>query len=335
MNGNDTGKSQSTRFLILIRVGLMVAITVALAWQIARDWESVRELEFRITTGNFLACLAFSIGGLLGLPIAFVLILRRIGLYRPTCHLFYYRLWLQAYFFRYVPTKVVLVAERVRLGNQAGLSPVNSLALLALETLLLTAGAAVLLVALLGFVPGSGGGVVWISLGALVVSLAFLTLLPSVFRLAGRISWLRGWTANLDRVQLPYADQTALIVLYTVIWFSLGAAFFFFCRWFVHLDLDQLAIVVFWFVAAYVTGLLSSITPAGLGVREGVVVLGLASVFEPGQAVALAIAGRIWMTLVEMLCVAAARAIPVPSGGELLGHDTNPTENIVTERRDA
>ena len=50
--------------------------------------------------------------------------------------------------------------------------------------------------------------------------------------------------------------------------------------------------------------------------------------------VALAIAGRFWMTLVEMLCVAAARAIPVPSRGESLGHDTNPTENIVTERRE-
>ena len=54
------------------------------------------------------------------------------------------------------------------------------------------------------------------------------------------------------------------------------------------------------FAAAYVLGYLSMLTPSGLGVREGVLVLLLEPLFPEPLPVVIALAARIWMTLGEL-----------------------------------
>jgi hypothetical protein len=53
--------------------------------------------------------------------------------------------------------------------------------------------------------------------------------------------------------------------------------------------------------AAYAVGFLALVTPAGLGVREGVLTLALAQVMPAGAALAVALLSRLWMMLVELL----------------------------------
>lgn len=64
------------------------------------------------------------------------------------------------------------------------------------------------------------------------------------------------------------------------------------------------------FAAAYVVGYLAVFSPAGLGVREGVLTLFLAPVTGQGAAAALSILARLWTTAVEV----------VPAGGLWLRH---------------
>jgi uncharacterized membrane protein YbhN (UPF0104 family) len=72
--------------------------------------------------------------------------------------------------------------------------------------------------------------------------------------------------------------------------------------------------VVFAFVTGYVVGQVSGVIPGGLGVREAVMAIGLSGVVAPGQAVALAVAERLWMTAIEVASVAlVARLVPLPN----------------------
>jgi uncharacterized membrane protein YbhN (UPF0104 family) len=59
-------------------------------------------------------------------------------------------------------------------------------------------------------------------------------------------------------------------------------------------------------VAAYAAGFLALLTPAGLGVREGVLVVALAPVLPAGPALVVALLSRLWMMLVELAGAAVA-----------------------------
>ncbi|HZD05860.1 MAG TPA: lysylphosphatidylglycerol synthase domain-containing protein, partial [Longimicrobiales bacterium] len=98
------------------------------------------------------------------------------------------------------------------------------------------------------------------------------------------------------------------VALYTVNWILYAFAFWVLLRSF---GLPGTALEgASAFAAAYVVGYLAVFSPAGLGVREGVLTLFLAPVTGQGAAVALSILARLWTTAVEV----------VPAGGLWLRH---------------
>jgi uncharacterized membrane protein YbhN (UPF0104 family) len=121
---------------------------------------------------------------------------------------------------------------------------------------------------------------------------------------------------DLRTLHLAGRDQLIASLVYAAVWAAWGCAFYLVCLQFVTLSPRLMPLVVFWFVAGYVIGFVSSIAPAGLGVREGLIVLGLSGAMPAGEAVALALAGRIWMTLVELVWVGIAWRIPMPRDTE-------------------
>jgi uncharacterized membrane protein YbhN (UPF0104 family) len=63
---------------------------------------------------------------------------------------------------------------------------------------------------------------------------------------------------------------------------------------------------VFWeivatFGAAYLIGFLALFAPGGLGVREGIITLLLASYLPGGLPAAVAVAARLWTTAIELV----------------------------------
>ena len=63
------------------------------------------------------------------------------------------------------------------------------------------------------------------------------------------------------------------------------------------------------YAAAYAVGFLALLTPAGLGVREGVLVVALAPVLPAGPALVVALSSRLWMMLVELAGAAITHLI--------------------------
>jgi glycosyltransferase 2 family protein len=305
-----------SRWLRWLQAALVLCVLAILAVRVHKDAASIRELTPRFTAGDFLPAVGAALIGYLTLPTAFSAMLRALGKYERRYRASYFRVWLQAYFFRYIPGKVVLVAQRIALGRRAGIEPATVVVLLAWESLLLLLGASIVCTACLGWLAaGVAESVPWLALTPLLV-IAMLLGFPRVLSLAAAWPRFRRRFGDLTTLKLGYASQLGLALGYGVLWLGLGTSFFFAARLFTPLPASTYPTVLFWFVASYVAGFLSSFAPAGLGVREGLLVVGLSRILPEGQAGALAIAGRLWLTAIELACIGGACLIPFPVDGE-------------------
>ena len=136
-------------------------------------------------------------------------------------------------------------------------------------------------------------------LGAVVVAVA--AALAALFR-RQLLGLARRRLPGLDPADLtPSAATVArLVVGYAVYWAVTGLAF---APWWpasTPWPRPTSRLVVAAYAAAYAAGFLALLTPAGLGVREGVLVVALAPVLPAGPALVVALVSRVWMMLVEL-----------------------------------
>jgi uncharacterized membrane protein YbhN (UPF0104 family) len=108
-------------------------------------------------------------------------------------------------------------------------------------------------------------------------------------------------------VALPGARVIAGLALgYVVYWALTGLAFAALVRAMFPLAASDVPLVIAGYSASYAVGFLSLLTPGGLGVREGVLVLALAPIMPAGPALVVALVSRLWMMLFELLGAVAA-----------------------------
>lgn len=285
---------------------LAVGILAWVGYRLAVEWAANPAPALRFAPVDLTLAFLAAGGGLIGLALLFAATLRLIGHGDRRSLPYILRIWIQGYFYRYIPGKVMLVVERARLGEAIGIPRATSVVLVLWETLLLLAGATVLATIGLAVVPAAGNLPSWaIPVGA-VGALALLLAFPFSLRLP----FLRARLPP-ELVRLPLRAQLPLVLGYAGVWLLLGASFAFTCRCFEGGEGIGLEIAL-WYVLSYVAGLVLSVTPAGLGVREGLLVAGLAGRVPAPAALAFALASRALMTAVEALLVGLATRIPPP-----------------------
>src|SRR5690606_34601930 len=127
--------------------------------------------------------------------------------------------------------------------------------------------------------------------------------------LRGR-AWLRtpspriaGLFDPADRVRTGTA--ALWLVAYGLTWLVLGAAFATFVGAFVDGMGPHARHFAGTIAAAYLSGYLFLLAPAGVGVREGVMTALLAQVVPTSAAIVIAVASRLWFTAAELLPLAA------------------------------
>jgi hypothetical protein len=128
------------------------------------------------------------------------------------------------------------------------------------------------------------------------------------------MEWALNWAlARLGRppvrVTLTWGQIWLLCLRYVGVWLVMGLSFAAFVRSVTPLDAAAWPYLVACWAAAYVIGYLSLLTPSGLGVREGVMALLLATVLPTGVAAVVAVAARLWMVAGELL--GAVVALPL------------------------
>ncbi|MSP55441.1 MAG: hypothetical protein EXR69_07555 [Myxococcales bacterium] len=311
----------SSRVFGWIRWALAAAILGYSAWQLSTAWGSLQGADLVVRPGLVMAA-----GGLGALALVCLALVSAVGVRAaglppggapPRFWTRWLRVWFQGYFYRYIPGKLILVVERVRLGELLGVPRAASVMLVVWESLLLMAGAGLL----------GGGGLLFLPLrgdepvsGAAVASLAGVSLCGSILLwpvlrvLAARLPSLAARLPGMVLNVAP-AAQVGLVGGNALAWGLLGASFALFCTATCPPDVQPpgVAMLVTWFVASYVGGQLASVAPAGLGIREGMIVAGLAGQAPASVALAWALGHRMLLTSVELVLVGLATQISLPA----------------------
>ncbi len=210
--------------------------------------------------------------------------------------------WLMSNLGKYIPGKIFMFAGRVELGRRTGVRPAVSVSAMVFEHVMLLIAAMPWVLWLVA--RGLDLGVdldLWIVAAALV--LIFVVAVRPALVVATVNRLLRAVNRSPLTEVPKVLDSAKLLGLYSVAWAVYGAA-----------GLAVLAAVgrggaispgdgIAAFVSAWLVGFASLLTPGGLGVREGVLVLLLASAMPTPAAIVVALVSRLSWTVVELLGV--------------------------------
>jgi glycosyltransferase 2 family protein len=299
----DSPPASATRRSRWLTVAVLTVVAGFFVATLAARWNDVISLKWRLEPGLFVLATA-----LLALSYGLVACLWGVALgraagTRPAAGA---RIWFLSNLARYVPGNVWSYVGAVELARREGVARRTTLAVMALTQVLsvgvaLLAGLPVLVAerARLGR-PGLLGAVV-VAAGAAVAVLFRRRLLGLA----------RRRLPGFDPAELaPSAGTVALLVAgYAAYWAVTGLAFAALVASLYPLATADVPVVVAAYAAAYAAGFLALLTPAGLGVREGVLVVALAPVLPAGPALVVALLSRVWMMLVELAGAGAAHLV--------------------------
>lgn len=219
------------------------------------------------------------------------------------------KIWFTANLARFLPGGVWQFASLAVMAGRYRISATAATATVLLEqVVLLVTGLGV--VAVLTPVVLRSGWWVW----ALVIGIGLgtgLLLLPHVTR---RIPGLAAVWSQLRPHQLV---EFALVL--TVPWLLYGTAFMLLATGLLG-DVPAAgggswSFYVAAFTGSYLAGVIAVFAPAGLLVREAALIGVLTPVIGGGDAAILAIASRLWLTLLEVLAGLVVIALPEPAAG--------------------
>ena len=132
------------------------------------------------------------------------------------------------------------------------------------------------------------------------VFIVFLVMLyPPVLNRLMKIA-LKIFKRQSVELKLPYAQILALSIFFLGLWVLQIIGFYFLINAVYTISFDRIFALGAAYTMSWMTGFVVIFAPGGLGVREGMMSLLLASVLPAPLAIAISFIARVWMTLFEI-----------------------------------
>jgi uncharacterized membrane protein YbhN (UPF0104 family) len=216
------------------------------------------------------------------------------------------RMWFLSQAGRYVPGKVWFALGRIYLCGREGIPAAAASVALGIEILLVLGSSLVMFA--LGSVWGLGGLRYPYTLVLLLLPVVVAGVHPRVIRAV-----LNRFGKDISGITLTYPGVLMLLAGYTACWCVYGLGFYLIAtavslgtgsRLIEPVGTFQLIRHLSGINAiSWSAGLLSVVTPAGLGVREGVSSMLLASVFVRPYPSLVPLVARVWVTVAEFATI--------------------------------
>lgn len=201
---------------------------------------------------------------------------------------------------KYVPFKIAGIAYRIVIYAQKfNCSPGLVLRACYVETILALLAGVVIGMVLFPFTDGLGYVVQWYWY-ILIGFVLFILLMKKTQKIIFTIIF------RLMKKELPEPSDvrggyTLLLLKYSGAWLVLGLSLYFLCLAVnVQPSFFTLLMVTEIYILAGVTGILVFFIPSGIGVREGVMLLGLSIIMPASDAAFVTLLARVSITLAEM-----------------------------------
>jgi glycosyltransferase 2 family protein len=208
------------------------------------------------------------------------------------------RIWFVSNLGKYVPGKIWSIAAMTMMARDSGVSPAAA------------AGSSIL-VQIVAIASGIGVALVTgaqaldrplLALAIAAIILVSLGAMPRLVPVAARlISSATGRT--LTPVPISASTIWGCVAASVISWLAYGAAFQLFVRGTLGNAAGATTSYIAVYAASYIIGFLALFAPGGAVVREGAIVTGMLRLGLSGQAdaLAVAVASRLWLTVTELL----------------------------------
>jgi uncharacterized membrane protein YbhN (UPF0104 family) len=293
-----------------LRAGLVVVVVACAGYALAARWEEAEGALRSLPLWVVPASLGAAMVGLCGQLMAWRALLADLGSPMPPGQAA--RIMFPAQLAKYVPGSVWAFAAQVELAKERTVPRPRGAAatILAIATTL-TVNLAVAALTL-PFVSPEAARQWWWALAAAPVLLALLH--PAVVtravrrlqRFAHRVS--AATDDELDHVSTR--GMAAAVAWSALAWIPLGAHLWVLIHGVAGLGPEAMAVAAGTYALAWTLGLLAVIMPAGIGVREVVLVVGLAPVLDTGAALVVAVLSRLVMTAADLAWGGLVLALP-------------------------
>lgn len=295
----------------VLRWGLVLLLVGVLAHTAAGRWSALSAHALRFDWRWGLLSLA-GLVGTLGYTCA---LWRRwlVALGAPISYAQAFRILFQANVAKYLPGAAWHFVGRVGLAHRAGVPIAKTTLSIVMETACHLAAAGLVGLAALPLMPGVRPAVWPLALAALAVPLAVHPrVLDAAFGLLGRLT-----RRPIPPVPFSYRFVLGMLAAYLAYWIVLGGCVALFAQALssAPLTLAQGALLAGGLTIAWGAGALTLVAPAGLGVREALIVLLVGATFQPGWAIVFALASRLWFLASEAIAFGVALGLPIRSRG--------------------
>ena len=204
---------------------------------------------------------------------------------------------------KYIPGKVFMLAARIPPYERAGVKISKVTICFLLENVCTLLGAAFLFLVSLFFFPNEVlSDYKFITVGLVVAF--FICIHPKI------INWGLGIVGKLTKkdlnIPMTYPQMLKVVVLFILNWLIVGTGFYMLVVSLYPVPMNELFYVAGVYGLSAIIGILAIFTPSGLGVREGIIALGLALVMPSEYVVIISIISRLWATVAELILIAAA-----------------------------
>ena len=212
------------------------------------------------------------------------------------------RIWSVSNLGRYLPGKIWQIGAMGAMARDVGVSPIAASGSAILGTLVnILAGFVVALLGGRALLERSSNGHGTLAIAFVLLAAAALLAAPALLpRLAPWIGRVAGRPVS---VRLPTRAVVYALLGNLVAWLIYGAAFRLFMIGLLGGAAGGYAEYLAAYTISYLLGYLALFAPAGIGVREGamVTVLVYAGLATRPQAALVALASRVWLTLLEVV----------------------------------
>ena len=296
------------RVLSVAKVLLPLVIAFFIGRVIYRNWQHVREAEWELAPSYLLVSFLLTACWFTVRPLVWSTLLKRFG--HPISFRGAYWVVRRAELSRYVPGTIWQYVSRIYLASRYGVPAAVCMAATFLETVLL--------------ILASLGPAVW-SLDALLPDLAgfqriLLVAIPVAAAVLVHPQVLNLWARLVSRalkqpyqqLRMPWSTIALLWGIYLAVWVLHGLGAGVFVKGVMVIPVDRVPALASYYALAWLVAMVSVVAPAGMGIRDGVFGLLLSRLMPVGVAFTVAVAVRLWMTVLELFWAALARG-PLPA----------------------
>jgi uncharacterized membrane protein YbhN (UPF0104 family) len=296
--------------LKILQYLIIVLIFYFLLKSVLGNWTQVKDFNWQFDWWLLLASFLLQLLTLFWLVMIWQRMLHHTG--SSVSYLKLFKVWFYANLGKYLPGKVWQFLGMIYMLEKEGVPKTSSFSTGVLAQSFSVISGLFISVIFLGTdlyhrffskKPGLMIAFMALSLGVLIL-LCYPRILEKIINLGLKI-------VKKEKIALDISGKDVIIYLlsYSVSWLLFGLAFLTFIKSMAHANFNMYPTLTGAYAFSLNIGFLAIFTPGGIGVREGVLVFLLSSLFPLPVSTLISLLSRLWMTAGELLCFLIA--IPI------------------------